>query len=412
MFSNLSFLNFKRANAILALVAVALAVPLLSPASAQGRFATVLQVGDQVVTRYQIEQRTRFLSLLRAPGDPRDIAREQLINEAVQMAAATKAEVIPTPAAIEAGQAEFAARANLSREEFLIALGQNGVDGETFRDFIRAGVAWRDYVRATFGEVAGDIPPAQIDLALARSGTEGGVRVLISELILPANTPETEAASQARATELLASLDGEAAFSAASRRFSVAPSNVAGGALNWVALENLPPEVQSAVANLEPGQISRATPLVNAIALFLLRDREVVPAGTPETLSVDYALFITSTLGEAREVAQRVDRCDDLYGEAFGLPEERLIRETLLSNNLPADVRAAIATLDLNETTTELTRNGAPALLMLCDRKPALKSTVDRSIIGNRLVNARIGGLAVDHLANLRASTVVVDLTQ
>lgn len=380
-------------------------------ASAQGRFSPVVQVGDAVVTRYELDQRTRFLALLGAPGDPRELAREQLINESVQMAAADAAEVTPSPEEVDAGMDEFASRANLTADQFVAALAQNGVDAETFRQFIGAGVAWRSYVRQRFGESAREaLPRDVVRRTLAETGTEGGVRVLISEILLPATTPETAAASRARAGRLSA-LGSEEAFSAAARELSVAPSSTAGGALNWVALDGLPDSVRPTIAALVPGQISRPVDLGNAVGVFLLRDVERVPAGSPDTLLVDYALFITDGgEGAAQAVADRIDTCDDLFGVAKGLPEDRLIREERPQAQLPADVRAAVTGLDANEVSTGLVRSGRAAVLMLCDRKPALESTVDLDIVGNRLLNGWIGAMAADHLAQLRANTIVVDL--
>ena len=182
--------------------ALALMLVLAHPALAQNRFAPVVRVGDGVVTRYQLDQRTLFLSLLRAPGDPRDLAREQLINEAIQMSAARGAGLEPSAEEVDAGLSEFAARADLTAEEFVTALQQNGVGPETFRDFVAAGVAWRNYVRQRFGDTARDIQPSLVQRTLASTGTEGGLRVLVSEIILPANSPETAAASRKRANDL------------------------------------------------------------------------------------------------------------------------------------------------------------------------------------------------------------------
>ena len=392
--------------------ALALMLVLAHPALAQNRFAPVVRVGDGVVTRYQLDQRTLFLSLLRAPGDPRDLAREQLINEAIQMSAARDAGLEPSAEEVDAGLSEFAARADLTAEEFVTALQQNGVGPETFRDFVAAGVAWRNYVRQRFGDTARDIQPSLVQRTLASTGTEGGLRVLVSEIILPANSPETAAASRKRANDL-AGIEGEDAFAAAARRFSIAPSSIAGGALNWAALETLPDEVQPVIAGLAPGQVSRPVELEGSIGLFLLRDEEQVAPGTPETLSIDYALFIASGgPAEAAAIEQDIDVCDDLYGVARGLPEDRLIRETVPVSALPADIRTEIATMDLGETSTALTRAGQSTVLMLCERKAALESTVDIEIIGNRLLNARLGTIAADHLANLRAGMVIVDLTR
>lgn len=380
---------------------------------AQSRFSPVVQVGESVVTGYQLDQRTKFLSLLGAPGDPRALAREQLINEAVQVSAAKSAGIAYSPEEVDGGMEEFASRANLTREQFVTALGQNGVDAETFRDFISAGVAWRTYVRSRFSDSAREgIPKTLIRRTLASSGTEGGLRVLVSEILLPATTPETAAASRARAAKI-SSLVGEQAFAAAARELSVAASSSRGGELNWVALEGLPEEVRGVISSLSPGQISRPIELENAIGIFLLRDLERVAPGAATELSLDYALFITEGDRAAAEaVAAKVDGCDDLYAVTKGLPPERLVRETVTTADLPDDIRAEVAKLDQDETSTAIVRSGNATVLMLCDRKPALESTVDLEIVGNRLLNTRLGTMAADHLADLRAGTTVYDIAR
>ena len=379
---------------------------------AQGRFSPELQVGDRVVTRYQIEQRTRFLTLLGAPGDVRTVAREQLINEAIQMDAAEEAEIEVSPEQVEAGMAEFAARGNLNVEQVMQVLARAGVQPETFRDFITAGVAWREFVRVRFSDDArASIPDDLVTRTLARTGTEGGVRLLLSEVLLPTANPETALASRERAAEI-AALQGEEAFAAAARRYSVAPSASRGGALNWTALTALPPNVQAIVGSLAPGQTSRPLELENTVAVFFLRDREQVLSGTAEALLIDYALFtVDGGRAEAAAVAARVDVCEDLYGEAFGLPEERLVREAVPSTQLAADIRAAIADLDENETSLALTRGGNATVLMLCERSPGLENNVDQNIIGNRLLNIRLNTTATHYLTQLRAGTIVIDLT-
>ena len=198
-----------------------------------------------------------------------------------------------------------------------------------------------------------------------------------------------------RAQELLG-LD-EDAFAAAARRYSVAASAAVGGAQGWLAVDSLPPTVAAAVAPLQPGQTSRIVEDGEVIALYHLRNREVVAPGAPDNLSVDYALFLVGGgPSEASRVAQSIDTCDDLYGVAKGLPEDRL-----------ADIQSAVATMDAGETNISLQRGGTATVLMLCERRPALISDVDINIIGNRLLNARLGALAAKHLADLRAATFI-----
>ena len=176
-------------------------------------------------------------------------------------------------------------------------------------------------------------------------------------------------------------------------------------------MDGLPEDIRPVIAGLTPGQISRPIELESAIGIFLLRELEQVAAGAPDALSVEYALFITGGGQEAaRAVAQDIDVCDDLYGVARGLPEERLIREVQPVGALPADVRSEIEKLDLNEVSTAITRGGLATVLMLCDRQAGLESTVDLEIVGTRLLNTRLGTMAADHLSDLRANTVIRDI--
>ncbi len=388
---------------VLACLAIAL---LAGPMNAQSRFSPIIEVGDDVITRYQLDQRARFLALLRAPGDPRELARDQLINEAIQMSAAEAIDINIGSDNIQAGMTEFAARANLTADQFVTALAQNGVDEETFRDFVAAGLAWREYSRSQFADDARDIPRVQVERTLARTGTEGGLRVLVSEILLPATSPETTRISRERAAQF-SQITSESEFATAARQFSVSASKARGGELSWVSVDTLPPEVQGTIAALSPGQASRPIELGNAIGVFFLRDAERATQGTPDDLSVDYALFFTGgTSAEATRVSNELDTCDDLYGVAKGLPEERLIREQVQTQNLPSDVRQAIQSMDINETAT-LMRDSGAAVLMLCGRTAALESEVDFDLVSNRLLNSRLTAIATDELANLRANTYV-----
>lgn len=379
-------------------------------ATAQGRFEPAIQVNDSIITRWELTERTEFLTLLRAPGDPAELAREQLIAAAIQNAAAEAAGVTLSPEELENGLSEFAARANLTTAEFITALEQNGVSAQTFRDFVSTGIRWGDYIRATFEDEARDVPRPVSERALTRVGTDGGVRVLFSEILLPANSPETRAASLERAAELRA-IDTEEAFSAAARQFSIAGSRNAGGERNWVALDTLPDDVRPKVGALQPGQITPPIEVEPGILLYYLRDREVIPPGTPETLNIEYALFLTgSDEAAARRVLEEVDTCDDLYGIARDLPEDRLIVEAAPGPELPGDVGAAVRVMDVGDTAV-LQRPSGAAALVLCSRTIDSKSLIDLEIVGTRVLNQKLSALAVHHLAELRAAAHIRDLT-
>ncbi|HAV09469.1 MAG TPA: peptidylprolyl isomerase, partial [Rhodobacteraceae bacterium] len=66
-------------------------------ATAQGLFSPAYIVNDKIVTNFEIDQRAKLLTMLRAPGDPAKVAREQLIEERLKLEAAQVLGFEPAP---------------------------------------------------------------------------------------------------------------------------------------------------------------------------------------------------------------------------------------------------------------------------------------------------------------------------
>lgn len=384
----------------------------VAPVAAQNMFAPVVKVNDSVVTAYELEQRIRMMTLLRAPGNIQELAREQLIDDRLRMQAARIAGVNPTPEEVLDGMTEFASRANLTREEFTQALEANGVAEQTFRDFVRAGLSWRLLVQERFaGRV--NLSEAEIDRALGASGGSS-VRVLLSELIMPAPPPQAEAVNER--AQRISQITSEAAFSAEARRYSATATRRNGGRLPWQNLEGLPPTLRSIVLGLAPGEVSAPIPLPNAVALFQLRDIEETGFTAPTYAAIEYAAYYMpggrsdATLAQARVLAQKVDRCDDLYGVAKGQPPEVLDRQALPPSDIPTDIAFELSKLDPGEVSTALTRaNGQNLMfLMLCGRTTEINDDFDRDQFALGLRNQRLASLAASYLSQLRADARII----
>lgn len=313
------------------------------------------------------------------------------------------------------GETEFAARANLEREEFITILGQFGVAPESYRAFVRAGLAWRRVVQARFGGSNTQIADEDVDRALGRAELNAGTRVLLSEIVLRADTPETAAIAGRRAEELRKITD-ENSFAAAAARFSAGPSRSRDGELDWVDVQQLPPEVQAGLRAIEPGEVTAPIRTGETVLLFLLRDRRQVPETTPASQTLDYATLLIAGgatpegLSNAAEIAGAAQTCDDLYAVAQGLPDEVLQRFTQRVGEVPTDIAVELAKLDPGEQSIALTRNGGQNLLMvmLCDRLRNPEAEIVRPQVSEALFNQQLGGRARVYLANLKANATIV----
>ncbi|RDD71753.1 peptidylprolyl isomerase [Paracoccus versutus] len=414
-----------------AAMAAMLAAGGVAPAFAQGNpFQPLVYVNDSAVTRYELEQRIRFLQILRAPDADRASAEQALIDDRLRLFAANQMGITASDAQIDAGLAEFAGRANLGVEEFTRALAQAGVEQQTFRDFVAAGIVWREVVRQRLVPQV-QVSDAELDQEMQRLiETPRITHVALSELIIPA-PPGQEAQAMGLAESLVQSVRSEADFAAAARQHSATPSAEESGRLPWMPLENLPPSLRPIILSMKPGQISQPLTVEGAVVLFFLRDsRGALRPGAREQV-LDYVRFRLASLAEANRIAALSDSCADLFVHARGLPPEQIQRQTLPQGQIPASEALRLAVLDDNETSV-VSQGGAAELLMLCKRQSALLATgaaaeapvavtaegetaaapdpdalPDREEMRSQIFSRKVGQAADNYLAELRANAII-----
>ena len=392
--------------------AIATTMALMSPTFAVAQFAPVIVINDAVVSEFEIDQREAMLRVFRTPGDLQQVARDQLIEDRLKLEALNAAGLRITPEGLRGGMGEFSARKNMDVDQFIAVLGQAGVAEETFRDFVRVNVSWLDYIRSRFGDRA-QVSEAEIDQALGQSSGSAGIEVLLNEIIIAA--PPPRAASALATAQRIAQLTSTSAFEAEARRVSALSSRTRGGRLDWLPITNYPAGLRGLLLDLAPGQVTAPIPITDGVALFQMRGLREVNQVAPEPAAIEYAAFYIAggltdrALREAQSIDNRVDTCDDLYGVAQGLPEDRLQRDVLPPADIPTDVAMILATLDTGETNYSLTRANGETLvfLMMCGRTPVLGEGVDRETVRNQLRSQRLATYADALLADLRAAATI-----
>ncbi|MBF9046678.1 hypothetical protein LSUCC0031_06050 [Rhodobacterales bacterium LSUCC0031] len=357
------------------LQALALALPLglslAMPTAAQSPFTAVARVNDAIVTQFEIDQRALFLEVIRTPGDLQAIALEALVNERLQMAEARRLDVLASEAEIAEGIAAFAARAELSADEFLDAIGQEGVAPETFRDFIANNISWRNVVQARFsGRARAATSDDAVARALAHDPQLGSGEILLAELIVPV-TPENRDTLRDDLARLAADLNFEIdLFTQAARRFSAAPTREDGGLTGWRALDAIPEQLSKELMLLSVGETYGPVVLGPAIAIFQLRGLSQGSYRAPVAASLDYATLTLPAQqteeGQAAITALRadIDQCNDLYALRPGA----FTRQDQPLSAIPTDIAMVLATLDAGEIGLTLGEAGTTTAVILCAR--------------------------------------------
>lgn len=415
-------------------IALAATIGLGAPAAgwAQNLFQPVVYVNDGAVTRYEIDQRVRFMRLLGAPNTTAAEAEEELINDRLRLYAARLRGIEASDESVQRGLEEFASRAGMSADEFTQALAQSGIERQVFRDFVSAGIVWRGVVGQTVLPMV-DVSDAEIDQELKRRiETPIITRVLLSELIIPA--PEgQEGQAMEIATGIARSNPSSAQFASAAQQYSAAPSAEAGGRLEWVNLDNLPPTLRPVILSMTPGQTSQPLTVPGAVVLFHMRDQAgMLRPGAREQV-LDYMTLRMGSASEAAALAARLRYCNDLYLQVSPEASAQIQRQTLSQNQIPTLVATQLASMDPDEASVVNYGNAAD-LVMLCSRQPALLASgsgdddiavtaeapdgveaavpspdglPDRESVRSELFNRKANAAADAYLAELRADAVI-----
>ena len=128
-----------------ACVVAACAVP--SRAFAQ---QVVLIVNGDLITDYDIEQRSKFIAITAHKAPPRQEVIEELIDEKLKIQVGRRYKVEVTEKDVDQSYAEMGRRMRMTSEQLTQALAKGGVDAATLKSRILADTAWQYIIRGRF----------------------------------------------------------------------------------------------------------------------------------------------------------------------------------------------------------------------------------------------------------------------
>lgn len=110
----------------------------------------VLVVNGEVITDYDIAQRTKFHTLAEHKTPARQDVIEELIDEKLKVQIGRRYKIELTDSDIESSYADMAKRMHLNADQLTQTLTQGGVDAKTLKARIRADVTWQYIIRGKF----------------------------------------------------------------------------------------------------------------------------------------------------------------------------------------------------------------------------------------------------------------------
>ena len=251
----------------------------VSTSHAQDAFRPAAVVNDEVISVLDLAMRVRLAIVGAGVRDTQEARRRLtpqvlngLINERLQLQEAERLDISITDDQVAAALQQIATQNNMTEGQFLGMLRNRGIIPTTLIDQIRAQIAWQTVIQRRLRPTIA-ISNEEIQEVVSRlEARQGSVQRRISEIFVAVESAAKEDEALANANRLLEQLRAGANFSGLARQFSQSSTARLGGDLGWVRDGELAEELNTALFQMGPGDISAPIRTPSGFYILLLRD--------------------------------------------------------------------------------------------------------------------------------------------
>lgn len=300
-----------RGRSLFVMAAACIAATCAAPPRAFAQHVVLLVNGD-LITDYDIEQRSKFDTLATHKPTPRQEVIEQLIDEKLKIQVARRYKIELTESDVDLQFAEMAHRMNRSwtADQLTQALAQGGVDAATLKAKIMADLAWQTIIRGKFQSslqfneksVLAEIETHKKDDSAPVIGYEYTLRPI---LFVVARRESTLAEARRRDAEAL-----RARFTSCDAGLSLARS-LGGVVVRDPITKNsseLLPVLRDILDKTEVGHLTAPETTTQGVELFALCAKKETKAETPEKAQAREKLFAEQFENKAKRYLQDLRR--------------------------------------------------------------------------------------------------------
>ncbi len=400
---------------------------LLRPQSNQGPNAMSIAavVNEDIITVYDVQARVALVIATSGLDNTPDMQRrlipqtlEKLIEERLQMQEAKRLKLTISETEIRQAIDSIEQRNGMPTGAFRKLISDKRLDPQSMSTQIEANLAWIKVVRQSF-ERETAVQPQEVNAVLARmKANQGKTEHLVSEIYLPISASAPEATMRELAARLVQQARSGTPFGGLAQQFSQSPTATTGGDQGWVVQGDFEPEVDAALARMEPNEISEPIRSVSGYHIVQLRGRRSAGAPDPRmsivTLSQVYlpteggrALTPEKMAQASDAIRTQVNTCEqmDKLGKDLGTPGSGRITEMYVGG-LPEAVRDAVIDLKPGHVSKPIEVAGAILFVTLCTRQDDSGLPSERQI-RSQLENEKLENAARQKLRDLRRQALV-----
>ncbi|MBL0969395.1 MAG: peptidylprolyl isomerase [Brevundimonas sp.] len=387
---------------------------------ADGILATV---NDSVITGFDLRQRMLLLiamTQVQPTAENLPAIQQQALNALVDerlqnQEMARYEELKVSDEEVDREIADMAREVGTTAENYVGFLAQGGIRPSTFREQLRTQIGWSQLVGGRFQSRA-RVTRAAVDAAL-RQASEAATKkqYLIGEIYIDASRVGGQQAALNGANQLVMQMMQGAPFQNVAQQFSAAPSAVRGGDAGWVVEGSIQPALQTALDQLEVGQLSRPIPVDGGVYIVYMRDkRDGSSANLVSMRQVMIELPETASEAQVAEATQRLDglraqlTCDNILTRARS--ETGLLGADLGESdvqNLAPQFQQVARSAEIGSVSSPVRTPLGLHLLAVCGRRVGGAEAPDARQIESQLFRQNLANLGRRYMRDLREDALI-----
>jgi peptidyl-prolyl cis-trans isomerase SurA len=406
------------------------AVPAAAAARANPLSESVAAVvNDDIISSYDLMQRMRLLMVTSGLQPTQENlpqleqeALRSLIDEHVQMQElrrvekAQKITIISTDKEVEEQIEDIAKGNNMTGAQLTQQLQAQGVGIDTWKAQIRADSSWQAWISGRYGSRLriGDDQVKAFERRQAEAASKPQYQV--SEVFIDAGRVGGMEVAENGAKQLITQIQQGAPFPAVARQFSASPTAANGGDAGWVSPGEMPPEVDAALEQLRPGQLSAPIPVRDGVYIIYLREKR----SGAKTALVDLkqvAVALPKDAAQAQvdaaqkllvDLKPKITSCETLEataGKVNGVVAGDL-GEAEITDLAPAFQEAA-NTLKVGQVSDPIRTDAGLHLIAVCGKRQSGAQAPTHDQIENRLRGQQLALISKRYLRDLRNSATI-----
>jgi peptidyl-prolyl cis-trans isomerase SurA len=403
--------------------APAAAESVIQPAQRRGLTEGVIAlVNDEIISSYDLRQ--RMLLLIATSGvQPTEQnlpaiqqqALRSLVDEHLEMQEIKHWDVKVDEKEVEDEIDDIARENKITKLKLLGSLEAAGVNPKTLREQIKAQIGWRDLVGGRYGSRA-RVDDQEVQQTIQRiADSESKAQYLAGEIYIDAATVGGMDEAMNGARQLVDQISKGAPFPAVARQFSNDPTAASGGDAGWLISGEMDPNVEYALQQMHPGQLSLPIPSDKGVWIVYLRQKRAGGVSHVYHLA-QAAIRLKPDATEADADAAKAKLAALAHSltcknyEAVAAKTPGVVAADLgeaAETELSPEFKSVADSLKVDEVSPPIRTEAGLHLLLLCGKRASGGDIPTKQQVEDRLYSQQISMLAQRSLRDLHNSATI-----